>query len=120
MERMSTNDIHGIEQGWTVKTVDGASVGSVEETTETYIQVKSGLINPTHRYLPAAVLAHVRPEVKEIGVSLSQEEVEQGDWSNPPLEPPKTEGAPINSEEYEERDPIAAGTVRDPERPTSI
>ena len=64
MARMSTNDIHGIEEGWTVKTADGSSVGSVAETTDTYIQVKSGLLSPTHRYLPAATLAHARASAR--------------------------------------------------------
>ena len=81
---MTQNDIHGIENGWSVKTADGQSIGSVEETTDRYILVKSGLINASHRYLPAATLEHVRPELKEIGISLTAEAVEQGDWSEPP------------------------------------
>ena len=67
---MSDNDIHGIERGWSVKSADGQSIGSVEEVTETYILVKSGLINTDHRYFPAGVLEHVRPEMSEIGISL--------------------------------------------------
>jgi len=118
--RMSANDIHGIQKGWDVKTADGHGVGSVEETTHTYILVKSGLINPTHRYLPAVVLEHVRPEMKEIGISLTRDEVEQGDWSQPPLEPPRSEGAPLNEERYEDVDPVTAGVIRDPERPTGL
>lgn len=114
---MSSNDIHGIENGWKVKTSDGHDIGSVEETTDTYILVKSGLINSTQRYLPAVSLEHVRPEMKEIGISLTQEAVEAGDWSEPPMEAPRTENAPINDEDYEEVDPVVAGTVRDPERP---
>lgn len=117
---MSSNDIHGIEHGWKVKTSDGNEIGSVEETADTYILVKSGLINSTQRYFPAVSLAHVRPDMKEIGISLTQEAVNQGDWSEPPLEGPRTEGAPLNDEDYEEVDPVAAGTTRDPERPTSI
>jgi hypothetical protein len=117
---MSTNDIHGIQHGWTVKTADGHSIGSVEETTETYILVKSGILGGTHRYLPAATLAHVRPEVKEVGVSLTHEAVEQGDWSAVPIETPRAEGAPLNEEAYEDTDPVAAGTIRDPQKPTSI
>jgi hypothetical protein len=116
LARMSSNDIHGIEKGWTVKTADGSSIGSVEETTDTYIEVKSGLINTSHRYLPAAVLEHVRPEVSEIGIELTQEEVEQGDWSQPPLEPPRASGAPLNAEEYSDDNAIN-GEVREPERP---
>ena len=114
---MTANDIHGIQKGWDVKTADGHGIGSVEETTHTYILVKSGLINTAHRYLPAIALEHVRPEMKEIGISLTHEQVEQGDWSQPPLEPPRSEGAPINDDEYEEVDPVTAGVVRDPERP---
>lgn len=117
---MSSNDIHGIDHGWKVKTFDGQDVGSVEETTDTYILVKSGLINPTHRYLPAVSLAHVRPEMKEIGISFTKEQIEEGDWSQPPLEAPRSEGAPLNEEDYDEVDPVAAGVPRDPERPTSI
>ena len=117
---MSDNDIHGIGHGWKVKTSDGHEVGSVEETTDTYILVKSGLINTAHRYLPAATLAHVRPEMNEISISLTQEAVEQGDWSEAPLEGPRREGAPLNDENYDEVDPVAAGVPRDPERPTSI
>jgi hypothetical protein len=117
---MSTNDIHGIGHGWSVKSADGENVGSVEETTETYILVKSGHVNATHRYLPAAVLEHVRPEMKQIGISLMKDEFETGDWSTIPTEPPRSEGAPLNEEAYEEADPIAAGTVRDPDRPTQI
>lgn len=117
---MSDNDIHGIGEGWKVKTPDGHEVGHVEETTHTYIKVKSGLINSTHRYLPAAKLAHVRPDMKEIGISLTRDEFEEGDWSQPPAQPPRTEGAPLNEEAYEEIDPIAAGVGRDPERPTSL
>ena len=114
---MSDNDIHGIQQGWTVRTADGSSVGSVEETTDRYILVKSGLISPTQRYLPAVTLAHVRPELKEIGVSLTQAEVEGGDWSEPPAEGPRTEGAPLNAEDDEEADAIMRGAAVEPERP---
>ena len=117
---MTTNDIHGIESGWKVKTADGADIGTVEETTDTYIEIKSGMINATHRFLPAATLAHVRPELSEIGVSLTQEAVDQGDWSQKPTEPPRTEGAPLNEDEYDEADPIASRTVSDPDKPVSI
>lgn len=117
---MSDNDIHGIGEGWSVKTADGHGIGSVEETTGTYIRVKSGLLNAEHRYLPAVALAHVRPEMKEISISMTQEEVEAGDWSQPPLEPPRTEGAPLNEEAYDDVDPTTASVVRDPERPTTV
>ncbi len=113
---MSSNDIHGIERGWSVKAADGEDVGSVEETTETYILVKSGLINATHRYFPAATLEHVRPELKEIGISLTSDEVEHGDWSDIPTELPRSEGAPLNEEDYEDVDPRTA-EIREPERP---
>ncbi len=113
---MSTNDIHGIEPGWSVKTRDGENVGSVEETTDRYILVKSGLVNTDHRYLPAATLAHVRPELKEIGVSLTREEIEAGDWSQEPVVPPRTEGAPLNEEAYDD-DMAKAAVIPDPERP---
>ena len=103
---MSENDIHGIQSGWSVKTADGQGIGSVEETTDRYILVKSGLINATHRYLPAATLAHVRPELKEIGISLTAEAVEQGDWSEPPTEGPRSEGAPLNVASDAEADEI--------------
>lgn len=114
---MSDNDIHGIEQGWTVRTIDGSGVGSVEETTDRYILVKSGLINPIHRYLPAVTLAHVRPELKEIGISLTQEDFENGDWSEPPAEGPRSEGAPLNAEDDAEADAIMRGDAAEPERP---
>ena len=117
---MSTNDIHGIEAGWSVKTRDGADIGSVEETTDRYILVKSGLINAAHRYLPAATLAHVRPEMKDIGISLSKEEIDAGDWSEEPVEGPRTEGAPLNEDAYDETDPVASSTVRDPQKPASL
>ena len=90
---MSTNDIHGIEKGWTVKTADGQSAGSVEETTETYILAKTGLLNSTERYFPAKTLAHVRPEVKEVGISLTKDQVEESDWSTVPTELPRTEAS---------------------------
>lgn len=119
---MSSNDIHGIEPGWTVKTLGGDSIGSVEETTDRYILVKSGLLNAAHRYLPAATLEHVRPELHEIAVSLTQEELESRDWSRPPAEGPRTEGAPLNADAYIETDeagPAAEPTVA-PERPPTI
>lgn len=117
---MSANDIHGIQQGWSVKTADDHGIGSVEETTDRYIRVKSGLINGEHRYLPAVALAHVRPEMKEIGLSLTRDEVDGGDWSEPPAHGPRTEGAPLNLDtEIEEIDP-RSGVPRDPQRPTTI
>lgn len=115
---MTQNDIHGIENGWSVKTADGQGIGSVEETTDRYILVKSGLINAAHRYLPAATLEHVRPELKEIGISLTAEAVEQGDWSEPPAEGPRTEGAPLNVESDAEADEaMGIKTNVDPEKP---
>src|SRR5918994_7402510 len=103
---MSDNDIHGIENGWSVKSADGQGVGTVEETTDRYILVKSGLINASHQYLPAATLAHVRPELNEIGISLTAAEVEEGDWSEPPAHGPRTEGAPLNVDSDAEADTI--------------
>jgi hypothetical protein len=119
---MSSNDIHGIEHGWSVKSADGHAVGSVEETTDRYILVKAGLLNAEQRYLPAATLAHVRPELKEISVSLSQAEVEEGDWSEPPTEGPRTEGAPLNAASDEEADEQMATTepIPEPERPARL
>lgn len=114
---MSDNDIHGIQAGWTVKTVEGESVGSVEETTDRYILVKTGLINASHHYLPAVTLAHVRPEMKEIGISLTQAEVEAGDWSEPPAEGPRSEGAPLNVDTDAEADTIMSGRIVSPEKP---
>jgi hypothetical protein len=117
--RMSTNDIHGIESGWSVKSADGQGVGTVEETTDRYILMKTGLITATHHYLPAATLAHVRPELKEIGISLTEAEVAEGDWSEPPTEGPRTEGALLN-EQVDDVDPVLAGTIREPDKPTTI
>ena len=114
---MTTNDIHGIESGWSVKAADGQGVGSVEETTDRYILVKSGLINASRHYLPAATLAHVRPELKEIGISLTAAEVNEGDWSEPPAEGPRAEGAPLNVATDEDADTIMSGQVTQPERP---
>ena len=115
---MTQNDIHGIENGWSVKSVDGVSIGSVEETTDRYILVKSGLINTAHRYLPAATLEHVRPELKEIGISLTAEAVEQGDWSEPPTEGPRSEGAPLNVDSDAEADEaMGIKTNIEPEKP---
>lgn len=117
---MSSNDIHGIEKGWSVKTADHHGIGSVEETTDTYILVKSGLINADHRYLPAAVLEHVRPEKKEIDVSLTQEEVEQGDWTEAPAHGPRTEGAPLNAESDEHAEEIMGTSPAEPDRPAHL
>jgi hypothetical protein len=114
---MSSNDIHGIESGWSVKTADGQGVGSVEETTDRYILVKSGLINASHHYLPAATLAHVRPELKEIGISLTAAEVEEGDWSEPPAHGPRTEGAPLNVDTDAEADTVMDAKIISPEKP---
>jgi hypothetical protein len=115
---MSDNDIHGIEKGWSVKSADGQGIGSVEEVTETYILVKSGLINTDHRYFPARVLEHVRPELGEIGISLTQEQTEAQSWTEVPTELPRTSGAPLNEAEYEDLDP-RNGEIREPERPIS-
>ncbi len=115
--RMSDNDIQGIQSGWSVKTADAQSVGSVEETTDRYILVTSGLINASHQYLPAATLAHVRPEMKEIGISLTAAEVEEGDWSEPPAEGPRTEGAPLNVDSNAQADSIMAGPAAPPDKP---
>ncbi len=118
---MTQNDIHGIENGWSVKSADGAGIGSVEETTDRYILVKSGLINPSHRYLPAATLEHVRPELKEIGISLTAAEVTEGDWSEPPTEGPRTEGAPLNLESDSEVDAVMRNQATvEPDRPPVI
>jgi hypothetical protein len=115
---MSDNDIHGIGQGWSVKTVDGHGIGSVEETTDRYILVKSGLIGASHHYLPAVALAHVRPELNEIGISMTQEEFGAGDWSEPPTEGPRSEGAPLNVDTDAEGDRIMGNVPIEPERPT--
>ncbi|MGH2446922.1 MAG: hypothetical protein ACRDGD_12920 [Candidatus Limnocylindria bacterium] len=118
---MSDNDIHGIEHGWTVKSIDGHDVGSVEEATGIYILVKEGLINAEHRYLPAATLEHVRPEQKEIGISLTRDEVNDGDWSVAPTEGPRSEGAPLNAESDSAVEEIMdTSTATDPERPVTL
>jgi hypothetical protein len=114
---MSENDIHGIQQGWTVKSVDDQSVGTVEETTDRYILVKTGLLATTHLYLPAVTLAHVRPELNEIGISLSAEEVEKGDWSEPPAHGPRREGAPLNADSEEEADALTRRPKDGPDKP---
>lgn len=118
---MSDNDIHGIQSGWSVKSADAQGIGSVEETNERYILVKTGLINASHHYLPAATLAHVRPEQKEISVSMTAAEIEEGDWSEPPEDGPRTEGAPLNLDSDEEVDDVMqASNAAAPERPPTI
>ena len=117
---MSTNDIHGIESGWSVKTRDGENIGSVEETTDRYILVKSGLINTDQRYLPAATLSHVRRELREIEVSLTSEEIEAGDWSEEPVEGPRSEGAPLNEDVYEDDGGLTTKPIPEPERPPAV
>jgi hypothetical protein len=118
---MSTNDIHGIESGWSVKTHDGADIGKVEEANERFILVKSGLLGADHRYFPSLTLAHVRPEMKEIALSIGKDEVEGGDWSTEPTELPRTDGAPLNEETYgdDDADPLTA-VNRAPDKPTTI
>lgn len=116
---MSENDIHGIQGGWSVKSHDGHGLGTVEETTDTYILVKDGLINASRHYLPAAHLAHVRPEMKEIGIDLTQEAFNAGDWSQPPVEGPRWD-VPIHAEaEDDEPDPMRQTTV-EPEKPARV
>ncbi|MGZ8512366.1 MAG: hypothetical protein ACXWWL_02905 [Candidatus Limnocylindria bacterium] len=116
---MSANDIHGIESGWTVKSHDGNSVGTVEETTDAYMLVKDGLINASRHYLPAKHLAHVRPELKEVGIDLTQAEFTQGDWSEPPTEGPRWD-VPISAErEADVPDPMRQ-PAREPEKPADI
>ena len=118
---MTSNDIHGIENGWSVKSADAQGLGHVEETTDRYILVKTGLINAAHHYLPAATLAHVRPELKEIGISLTAAQVAEGDWSEPPAEGPRSEGAPLNLETDEEVDAVMKNQATiEPERPPVI
>ena len=118
---MTANDIHGIEKGWSVKSADGQGAGNVEETTDRYILVKTGLISASHHYLPAATLAHVRPELKEIGISLTAEQIAEGDWSEPPAEGPRSEGAPLNLEDDEEVDAVMKNQATvEPERPPVI
>lgn len=117
---MSANDIHGIEKGWTVKSHDGHSVGTVEETTDRYILVKDGLLNPSHHYIPAVDLAHVRPEQKEIGISLSKQAFEDGDWSEPPAEGPRRDVSIHQDDEDEDDDDPLTHTPRDPDRATTV
>lgn len=118
---MSTNDIHGIEPGWKVKSLDGSEIGTVEEVDERYLLVTTGLVSSTRRYLPSATLAHVRPEQKEVSLDLSSEEVEAGDWSEPPAEGPRSEGAPLNANsDAEVEDAMRAGVVDEPERSDTL
>lgn len=118
---MSRNDIHGIGEGWTVKSSDGHSVGTVEETTDRYILVKDGLLNAEHRYLPAVALAHVRAEVREVDVALSEAEVKEGDWSEPPARGPRRKGAPLNAESDDAvAEMMGTREVVEPERPTRL
>ena len=94
---------------------------AVEETTDRYILVKTGLVNACHHYQPAATLAHVRPELKEIGISLTAEQVAEGDWSEPPAEGPRSEGAPLNLDNDEEVDAVMKNQATiEPERPPVI
>jgi hypothetical protein len=113
---MSDNDIHGIERGWSVKSADGQSIGSVEEVTETYLLVKSGRSHTDDRFFAAGVLEHVRPEMSEIGISLTQDQVDEAAWSEVPTEPPRTSGAPLNEDEYADNDP-RNGAIVEPEKP---
>ena len=106
---MSENDIHGIQQGWTVKSVDDQSVGTVEERRTDTSSSRPASLATTHLYLPAVTLAHVRPELNEIGPAEGAEEVEQGDWSEPPARGPRREGAPLNADSEEEADAITRG-----------
>ena len=92
----STNDVTAVEPGWSVKTDDDHKAGTIKEVTDRYFLVSSGTFGGQELYLPLATLEHVRPEFKEIGISLTQAEFEEGDWSQPPTEGPRTSGAPLN------------------------
>ena len=89
----STNDVTAVEPGWSVRTDDDQKAGTIKEVTDRYFLVSSG---GEDRYIPLATLDHVRPEFKRIGISLTHAEFEEGDWSQPPTEGPRTSGAPLN------------------------
>ena len=73
-----------LHKGMTVYGSDGEKIGDIAEIQSDYFIIEKGFIFTEDLYIPNSLVASSH-ETDGVRLSITKSEVENGDWSNPPL-----------------------------------
>ena len=72
-----------LETGTTVYGSDGEKIGDIAEVQNNYFVIEKGFIFTTDIYIPTSAVAGQDDD--GVRLSMTKDEIENGDWSNPPV-----------------------------------
>lgn len=73
-----------LHKGMTVYGSDGDKIGDIAEVQDDYFIIEKGFIFTEDLYIPMSLVASSH-DTDGVRLSITKSEVENGDWSNPPL-----------------------------------
>jgi hypothetical protein len=79
-----TLDLNRIQSDWDVYSSDGANLGTVVEVGPSYVLVQKGLIFVHDTYVPRSAISRV--DDGAVYLTLSKDELQSRDWSQPPTD----------------------------------
>jgi PRC-barrel domain len=81
---MPTTNITPPELGTHVFASDGEEIGKISDVQPGYFQIKKGTFRHTEVYLPLTAITGTALGGDGVMVEMTKDEVESGDWSQPP------------------------------------
>ncbi len=85
---MQTTNITPPQVGTLVFGSDGEEIGEITDVQPGYFQVKKGLIFRKEVYLPLTAITGTALAGDGVTIDLTKDEIENGDWSTPPVTTP--------------------------------
>ena len=84
---MQTTNMTPPEVGTLVFGSDGEEIGEITDVQAGYFQVKKGFIFRKDVYLPLTSITGTALGGDGVMIDVTKEEIENGDWSTPPVTP---------------------------------
>jgi hypothetical protein len=81
---MQATNITPPEVGTLVFGSDGEEIGEISSVGPDYVQIKKGLLFRKEIYIPLTAITGAALGGDGVTISLTKDEIESGDWSQPP------------------------------------
>jgi hypothetical protein len=91
---MQTSNVTPPQTGTLVFGSDGEEIGEITDVQPGYFQVKKGLIFRKDVFLPLTAITGAALGGDGVTINLTKDEVENGDWSQPPVVAPDPDETP--------------------------
>ena len=91
---MHTSNLTPPEAGTLVFGSDGEEIGEITEVQPDYFRLKKGLLFRKDVYIPLAAITGTALGGDGVTVTMTKDEIENGDWSSPPAPGDASEAGP--------------------------